>query len=130
VAGSGDHLSMLEALVGLAFGGRSAHLDEATVLHYAGTSGFSGDYQGRTSVAELFHRMDDLTNGTMRFREWVTITAGEQGVVLRGCVAAPRSDSPMDSDILAVVSLRGNSVREIWLFHLDQAHVDQFWLEP
>lgn len=122
-------LGMLEALVNRVLGQRSAHLDEATVLHFAGTSGLSGDYQGRRSVEELFHRMDSLTKGTMRFRQWKTIPAGRESVLLRGYVTASRSDRAMGSDLVFIMTLQENRISEIWMFHLDQAQVDRFWME-
>lgn len=129
MADNGDGLNIFEAPTGLGFGGRPAHLDEATVLHYPGSSGLSGDYQGRKSVVELLQRMEYLTNGTIRFGEWETLTAGDQDVVLRGHVAASRGDRTMGSDLVLAMAMRGDKIREIWVFHLDQPHVDEFWTE-
>lgn len=102
-------------------------LDTASVLHVAGSSGLSGDYQGAESISVLLTRMAELTHHTLRFHTRRILISDNETMVWHGRVEAARSGGQLDSDVVCVLSLDGDRVREMWLFHVDHMRADGFW---
>ncbi len=102
-------------------------LDDASLLHIPGNTGLAGDYQGREAILGLLRRMAELTGGTLQFSPSKVVIEDDQAIVLLGRVSAIRKAKRLDTDVVHVFSLRDGKVREIWIFHQNQDHVDRFW---
>lgn len=55
------------------------------------------------------------------------LTADDQPIVLCGHARATRRGKELDTDEVHVLSLRDGKIRELWIFHQNQNHVDEFW---
>lgn len=115
------------ALVGKAVPAVEAVLDEASLLHVPGSSGLAGEYQGEEAILGFLKRMAQLTDGTLQFRSSRVLTADDQTIVLCGQARATRRGKELDTDEVHVLSLRDGKIRELWIFHQNQDHVDEFW---
>jgi hypothetical protein len=104
-------------------------LDDASLLRIAGRSGLAGEYQGQEAILGLFERMGQLTNGTYGFSSSRVLTSDDRAIVVWGHSSATRRGKYLDADAVHVFSLRGNRVREIWIFHQNQDQVDEFWTD-
>ena len=102
-------------------------LDDASLLHVPGSSGLAGDYQGREAILGLLKRMAELTEGTLQFSLSKVLTEDDRAIVLLGRASATRKRKRLDTDVVHVLSLRDGRVRDIWIFHQNQDHVDEFW---
>ena len=115
------------AFVGKAVAAVEAVLDEASLLHVPGNSGLAGEYQGEEAILGFLKRMAQLTDGTLQFRSSRVLTADDQTIVLCGQARATRRGKELDTDEVHVLSLRDGKIRELWIFHQNQDHVDEFW---
>ena len=122
-----DKSAEFEALFGMSRDGLNPTLNDASLLHMAGSSGLSGDYQGGGSICELLNRMRELTDNTLHFSLPQVIATNDRIVVLSGHVDAIRWGRRLDSDVIFVLAVKGGSVREMWLHHPEQGQVDEFW---
>ena len=119
--------AVLDMLLGTSHNRSSPILDEASVLHMSGSSGLSGDYQGRESISELLRRMVELTDGTLHLSTPQVLIANDQTIVLRSHLVATRGGAQLDSEVVLILALSGDRLREMWVHHSDQSHVDDFW---
>jgi ketosteroid isomerase-like protein len=103
-------------------------LDESSVLHIAGSSGLSGDFQSAEAISGLLSRMALLTDHTLRFDTREILVAEDETIVWHGRVRATRLGRQLDSDVVCVLSLDGKRTREMWLFYVNHASVDRFWM--
>ena len=103
-------------------------LDASSVLHMAGSSGLSGDYQGAESISGVLSRMAELTDQTLRFDTREVLIADDETLVWRGRVEATRPVGHLDSEVVCILSLDGKRMREMWLFHVDHDPIDRFWM--
>jgi ketosteroid isomerase-like protein len=118
-----------DALLGKDAPAAEAVLDDASLLHIAGTSGLAGEYHGEEAILGLLERMAQLTDATLQFSVSRVLTADDQAIVLCGHSSGTRRGKRLDADAVHVLSLRGGRVREIWVFHQNQDQVDDFWSE-
>jgi len=118
--------ALWDAFSGKHAGAAEAVLDETSLLHLPGRSGFSGQYQGGGAILELLQHMADLTDGTLRFRPSRTLTSNKHTIV-RGHTSAAGRGTQLDTNTVHLLSLRGDRVCEIWIFHENQDRVDEFW---
>jgi ketosteroid isomerase-like protein len=116
-----------DALAGVDVFAAEAVLDDASLLHLPGESGLAGQYQGGEVILGLLARMAKLTDHTLHFSPLRVIAADGGVIVLCGRANATRRGKRLDTDVVYVLSLRQGMVQEIWLFHQDQDHVDEFW---
>ena len=89
----------------------------------------AGEYQGEEAILGLFERMNRLTNGTYKFRSSRVLTSDDRSMVVCGHSSAVRRGRALEVDAVHVLSLRGNRIREIWIFHQNQDQVDDFWTD-
>ena len=68
-----------------------------------------------------------LLDGTLRFNPSRVLTADDHTIVVLGRASAARQGRRLDADEVHVLSLRDGKVREIWVYHQNQDHVDAFW---
>lgn len=104
-----------------------AVLDDASLLYLPGGSGLAGQYQGREAILGLLAGMAKLTDHTLQLSPLRLITADDHVIVLCGRATASRQGKQLDTDVVYILSLRHGKVREMWLFHQNQNHFDEFW---
>lgn len=104
-----------------------AVVDEASLLHLPGRSGLAGQYQGGEAILGVLRRMAEITDGTLRFSPSRVLTADDHAIVVLGRASAARQGKRLDAEEVHVLSIRDGKVREIWVFHQNQDHVDEFW---
>ena len=119
--------SAYEALLAGRVAAATTLLDDASVLHLAGRSGVAGDYQGQEAILGLLRRIVQLTDGTLEFGAATTLVDDARVMVLRGRLTGTRRKARLDTEVLHVLSLRDDRIREAWIFSLDQNHLYEFW---
>jgi len=119
--------ALCAALAGKQVDAAEALLGVGSLLHVPGRSGLAGQYQGGEAILGLARRMADLTSGTLQFSSSRVLTADDQAIVLFGRVNATRHGTRLDTDVVHVFTLRNGEIREIWILHENQDHVDEFW---
>ena len=119
--------ALYDALVGKDVLADEVVVDEASLLQVPGRSGLAGQYQGGEAILGLPRRMAELTDGTLRFNPSRVLTADDHTIVVLGRASAARQGRRLDADEVHVLSLRDGKVREIWVYHQHQDHVDAFW---
>ena len=119
--------AVIDALEGSGSTAVAAYLDEDTLLHMPGGSGFAGDFQGRDAICGLIDRMAEVSRGTLRF-ETACTTAREGGSVrLSGDVYGQRSGQQLRIEASVEITVTGRTIREAWLSCSDQPGWDAFW---
>jgi len=119
--------AVIDALGGSGSEAVAAYLDEETLLHMPGGSGFAGDFQGRDAICGLIDRMVEVSGGTLRF-ETACTTAREGGSVrLSGDVRGLRLARSLRMNASVEMTVTGGTIREAWLACSDQPGWDAFW---
>lgn len=118
-----------KAVLGRLVGDCDVTLDQSSLLHVPGRSGFAGQYEGEEAILGLLRRMVELTDATLRFRTTDELIADGHTVVLCGRLIGARRAKQLDTHALQILALRDGKVRDIWIFHQDQDDVDDFWIE-
>ena len=119
--------ALYEALDGRHAPAVAAFLDDASLLHVSGRSGLAGDYQGREAILGLLGRLRELTGGTLRYDSPSSAAEAGGTIVLLGRAAAVRRGKRLDTAVRISVAIRGRTLREIWIAHLDRSGFDDFW---
>jgi hypothetical protein len=101
--------------------------DDASVPLVSGRSGLAGDYQGEEAIVGVLGRMAEYTHDTLQLGFPQLVAEGAHILVLRGHVSATAARTQLDTDVIHVLSLRGNKIQEAWLFSLNQDDFDEFW---
>ena len=104
-------------------------LDQSSLLHVPGRSGFAGRYEGEEAIHGLLRRMVELTDATLHFGTADVLIADDHTVVLCGRLVGARRRKQLDTYALRILALRDHKVRDMWIFHQDQDRVDDFWTE-
>jgi ketosteroid isomerase-like protein len=102
-------------------------LDDASVLHLPGRSGLAGRYQGSDAIVGVLTRMALLTNGTLETSPERVLAATDHTIVVLGRAGGEREGRRLQADAVYILTFRGDTVRDIWVFYENQAHVDAFW---
>jgi ketosteroid isomerase-like protein len=102
-------------------------LDDASVLHLPGRSGLAGRYQGGEAIIGVLSRMAALTNGALRTSLLRVLAADEHAIVLVGRGDGMHEGRWLQADAFYILTYRGCTVRDIWVFYENQAQVDSFW---
>jgi ketosteroid isomerase-like protein len=102
-------------------------LDEGSVLHVPGRSGLAGRYQGGDAIVGVLRRMAALTNGTLRTSPLRVLAATDHAIVVLGRADGEREGRHLQADAFYILTFRGPTVRDVWVFYENQAHVDAFW---
>jgi ketosteroid isomerase-like protein len=118
---------MLEALSGRDAPATESVLDDSSLFHVPGKSGMAGQYQGEEAILGLLRRMAQLTNGTLRYTLSSVLTTHDRVIVLRGRATSTHQGRRLDTETVHVASLEDSRIREMWVFHDDQAHFDEYW---
>ncbi len=118
---------LYDALPGGDRAAATALLDDASLLHLPGRSGLAGDYQGPEAILGLLRRTTELTRETMDFGSLRVVAEDARVLVLRGRIGATRLGKRLDGEVLHVLSLRDEKIREAWILSLNQDHFDDFW---
>jgi ketosteroid isomerase-like protein len=107
--------------------GLVAVVDDASLLHVAGTSGLAGDYQGREAIAGLLRHTAELAGGTVRYGAARSEIDTSGRTALAGRASATRRGRCLEAEVRLAVRVDGGVVREAWLAFTDQAACDRFW---
>ena len=105
----------------------AALLDDASVLHVPGRSGLAGDYQGEEAILGVLGRMAEYTHDTLRLGSLGLVAEDAHVLVLQGHISATATKSRLDTDVIHALSLRGDKIKEAWIFSLNQDDFDEFW---
>lgn len=105
----------------------ASHLDDATLLHIAGTSGLAGDYVGREAICALLERMAATTGGTFRFEVLSATVARVGHVRFCGTVSGCRGDRSLTTAATLETTISDACIREIRLSCADEPAWDTFW---
>lgn len=124
---AGESLALCSAFLAGEDAAAAAVLDDGSLLHVPGRSGLAGEYQGREAILGLRRRMVELTEGTLRFSPPKVITGDDPAIFLLTRAHASREGKRLDTDVMHVVTSRDCRLREMWIFHPNQCHVDGFW---
>ncbi len=119
--------AVYQALDGQNFAAAVALLDDSSMLHVPGRSGLAGDYQGREAILGLLEQTANLTRGSLRLSPAQIADSAGPPAAVRGRAEAWRQGRRLDTDIEIAVSIGDGVVREIWISHDNQSHVDEFW---
>ena len=117
----------LEAIVTGEEAEPASFLDDRSLLHIAGSSGFAGTYQGSAAIRALFGHLAYLSRGTLRIDRTRILAESDRVLVVQWRLRAERSSTTLDTDLLAVATIETGTLTEAWLFHSDQPEVDAFW---
>ena len=102
-------------------------LDDASIFHIPGRSGMAGDYQGKEAILGLLGRMAEFTHGTLQINSSKLVTEDDRVLVLQGHIHATATTTELNTDVIHAISLRGDKIREAWIFSLNQDAFDEFW---
>jgi ketosteroid isomerase-like protein len=105
----------------------AAMLDDSSVLHLPGRSGFAGDYQGREAIVGVLARMTQLSGESLEFDSFGLLVAEESVLLLSGHVDGSRDGVRLDTDVIHALSVKGGKIREAWIFSLGQSNFNDFW---
>lgn len=119
---------LLDALLGNAITGRSVELDNGSVLHVPGRSGFAGSYQGREAILGLLDRLEDFSNDAQFIEPHRVVASNAHTIVVESTVRARRSGNELTTKAVQVVATRNERAREISLFFQDLDKVDELWI--
>lgn len=115
------------ALDGRDVGALAARLDDASVLHVPGSSGLSGDYQGREAIVGLLQRMAAATDGTLRFEVRRSLAPHSGALRIEGWLTGTRQGRPLGATVSVDVSLAGQALRSITIGCADRSQWDAMW---
>ena len=119
--------AVIDALGGSGSGAVAAYLDEDTLLHIPGGSGFAGDFQGRDAICGLLDRMTEVSQRTIRFETARATRRDSAGVRLHGHVQGQRPARSLQMNATVEMTVDGKLIREAWLVCSDQSAWDAFW---
>jgi ketosteroid isomerase-like protein len=94
--------------------------------HVPGRSPLAGDYEGIDAILNLFAKVFDLSEGTLRLEVHDVLANDEHGVGLQHATAQ-RGDRTLDSNEVSVFNIQDGMVTEAWLFPADLYAEDEFW---
>lgn len=119
--------AVVDALGGSGSSVVAEYLDDDTLLHLPGGSGFAGDYQGRDAICSLLDRMTTASQGTLRFETVCTTAQAGGGVRLRGRLHGRRLGRSLLMTASVEATMAREAIREAWLACSDQSAWDRFW---
>ena len=102
-------------------------IDDASVLHVPGRSGLAGDYQGEEAIVGVLGRVAEYTHDTLWLGSPSLVAEDDRVLVLQGRISATAASNRLDTDVIHALSLRGDKIREAWLFSLNQDDFDELW---
>ncbi|MFI2432125.1 nuclear transport factor 2 family protein [Streptomyces sp. NPDC018693] len=95
--------------------------------HVPGSHMFSGDYKGQDSIIEMYGRLMQETNGTMRVEMRDVFVDGRGHAVAVHHTSAERNGKRFDSDEVIVFRIVGDKTSDLDQCSLDIDRDDEFW---
>ncbi len=87
----------------------------------------AGDYQGRDAICALLDRMNQASQGTLRFETDRSTARVAEDVRLCGRIHGRRRARQLQVDACIEATVAGDTIREVWLACSDQPAWDAFW---
>ena len=104
-----------------------AMMSDDVVWHVAGQSRVSGEYTGRSAVADYHRQLVELSKGTFSLEDEDLLDSDERAVSL--CrVSGQREGKTLDADYCEVIRVGDGRIAEGWSFAFDQYAFDLFWV--
>ena len=102
---------------------------EDTVWHAAGKNPLAGDRRGRGTVLEMFAKIGELTNGTLKLHDhdFLASDHNHQHTVALFRVTATRAGKTLDAKLCEVVHWKNGQIVEDWTHVYDQYAFDEFF---
>ena len=97
------------------------------LLHFPGSSPFSGDFVGKQAFLEHYGRLSAELGGTIVLAEVHEVLLGGKHVVALVRERAVRGERTLEFERVNVYSLGGGKIREIWAYDYDLYALDKFW---
>jgi uncharacterized protein len=94
--------------------------------HNSGSSPLSGTFEGRQAVLEMFGRLFELTEGSLRLQPRALVADDEWGFAAL-TVTATRGDRSLDTMDVHTVRLEGGRVVEFWQTSTEPDRSDAFY---
>ena len=91
-----------------------AHLSDDVTWHVAGHNRFSGDYQGRDTVLDLFGRAREATEGTLRFEPNDVVADAHHAVALGVGSAENPKGQHVEFNFAMVFHVVEGKATEVW----------------
>ncbi|WP_432137459.1 MULTISPECIES: nuclear transport factor 2 family protein [unclassified Streptomyces] len=95
--------------------------------HVPGTHMLSGDYKGQDSVIEMYGRLMQETNGTMRVEPRNVFVDGRGHAVGLHHITAERGGKRFDADEVIVFRIVGDKVSDLDECSMDLDMDNEFW---
>ncbi len=94
--------------------------------HNAGHGTLSGTYEGRQAILEMFARLFEVTEGSLRLQPRALVADDDWGFAAV-TVSATRGDRSLDTMDVHTVRLRNGRVVEFWLTSTEPDRSDEFY---
>lgn len=95
-------------------------------FHVPGRSQWAGEHRGRERLLELFHRVGQAAERSIKMTVH-DVVGGEEHVVGLHHVTASMGDKSLDLDGTAVCHVSDGKIIEVWLGWASQRAFDEFW---
>lgn len=95
--------------------------------HVPGTHTLSGDFKGQDAIIEMYGRLMQETNGTMRVELRDVFVDGRGHAVARHHTTAERDGKRFDADQVIVFRIVGDKASDLDQCSLDLDQDDDFW---
>lgn len=94
------------------------------VWHIAGTGPLAGDYQGAAQVMELFAKISELSDGTVRTE---LRDVSDDRTVAFTTIRAERAGKQLQLNLVHVIHAEKGKATEVWTQSSDPAAAAEFW---
>ena len=96
------------------------------VFHVAGKNQFSGTYNGKDEVFDLFKRRNESTGSKVEIDVHAVVADDDHAVAFLG-MRAEREGKRAEWHSAGMYHMRDGRIAEAWGFNEDQGAVDEFW---
>jgi ketosteroid isomerase-like protein len=103
-----------------------ALLADDAIMHVPGHNQFSGDWQGKAALRDLWDRIKAFTDGTFRVKHHDIASSDNHVFVLVGAWAERDGQAIEERDV-EVHRVEDGRIKEIWLYIDDVYRGDVFW---
>lgn len=105
----------------------TAVIAEDAVWHFPGRRGkLAGDHVGRAAILRFLAQVPALTDGTFHL-DLEHVVADDEWVAVFFRGRASREGRTLDNPTVLRVRLADGTLREVWEYVWDLAHVESFW---
>jgi len=97
------------------------------VMYVPGNTWVAGEYKGRDAMRQIYQKMRDATDGTLRWEPGQVFVDGRGHVVSVSRMTAERQGRHLDQMQAAVSAIVGGRLSSSQLFQEDLDAFDEFW---